>query len=351
MKHQTTESQKGEIEFRKKLSLQQTGGCVTLKGEFDVTEIRNVLNERMKETFEHLSALREKGVSISPYLEIGAERGQRSLVMENDLKCTGASLDISFDSLRSCEHYGKIFNKNKTPLRICCDINNLPFMDNSVPFVFCYQTLHHFPDPASILREIHRVLLPGGNFFFSEEPCKKMLHLNLYTKKEASSKNESKKIRTIDKIIDYFFADKHYIETDFGITENFDVSIRAWKKSLSAFEIKEMKVKTPVFGDVDLCNTGNFPKVILAYLLGGLLSCICRKSGNNSGNNIQIIDTLACTVCRLKRNESRLARKDSFFECNKCGNKFPVIDGVIFLLSNDKFKELYPDIFSKQTHA
>ncbi len=103
-------------------------------------------------------------MAMTPYIEIGAERCQRSLVMENDLACTGIALDISFDMLRCCEYYAHRFNKPRLPLRICADAYRLPFASGSVPFMFCYDTLHHFPDPVPVIKELFRVLSPGGPF-------------------------------------------------------------------------------------------------------------------------------------------------------------------------------------------
>lgn len=55
------------------------------------------------------------------------------------------------------------------PLRLCCDANRLPLRSDAVPFVFCYEFLHHFPELTPVIRKIHRILA-GGTFFFSEEP-------------------------------------------------------------------------------------------------------------------------------------------------------------------------------------
>lgn len=167
---QSLKSKKGEIQFRKKVSEQQVDGKHIFRDELDSKNIEGVLLNRMKETYKHVSLLKRNGITVSPYLELGAERCQRSLVMENDLGASGAAVDISFYSLKSCDHYRSVFKKSKMPLRICCDAYNLPFMAGSIPFAFCYETLHHFPDPTPIVKEIHRVLSPGGHFFFDEEP-------------------------------------------------------------------------------------------------------------------------------------------------------------------------------------
>jgi SAM-dependent methyltransferase len=45
---------------------------------------------------------------------------------------------------------------------------SLPFVDGSFDGVLCMNALHHLPSYAAALREIHRVLKPGGRAVFSE---------------------------------------------------------------------------------------------------------------------------------------------------------------------------------------
>ena len=51
---------------------------------------------------------------------------------------------------------------------IACDLEALPLAPASVDKAVCLNALHHVPDAALALREIHRVLKPGGRVFFSE---------------------------------------------------------------------------------------------------------------------------------------------------------------------------------------
>jgi hypothetical protein len=82
---QTINNQKGEIEFRKKLVRQQIEGLHVMEDEFNSQNMKMILNERMQKTLAQIKLLKEKGIITSPFIEIGAERGQRSLILENDL--------------------------------------------------------------------------------------------------------------------------------------------------------------------------------------------------------------------------------------------------------------------------
>jgi SAM-dependent methyltransferase len=44
----------------------------------------------------------------------------------------------------------------------------LPFLDGSFDGVLCMNALHHLPSYGQALREVHRVLKPGGAAVFSE---------------------------------------------------------------------------------------------------------------------------------------------------------------------------------------
>jgi SAM-dependent methyltransferase len=57
------------------------------------------------------------------------------------------------------------------------DVNSLPFADGSFTIVVTRFSVHHFPDPAAVLREMARVCAPGGrlvvvDMYASEDPAK-----------------------------------------------------------------------------------------------------------------------------------------------------------------------------------
>ncbi len=72
-----------------------------------------------------------------------------------------AALDISKERVRK-------FGLTE-PGYVAMDAHRIPFADESFDCVSVVEALHHFPDRDQALREIHRVLKPGG-LFYSQEP-------------------------------------------------------------------------------------------------------------------------------------------------------------------------------------
>ena len=235
MERQDLRNQKGEVEFRRLLVRQQVQGADIFADEISADEMIRVLEQRMTVTAGHLRELRNRGVTLSPYVEIGAERGQRSLVMENDLGAHGAAADLSFDMLGSAAHWATAFQRPRLPLRVCCDVYNLPFRSESLPFVFCYETLHHFPDPSPVLDEVRRVLGPGGWFFFEEEPFRRALRQKLFRTRKAADPRAGKVARLLHTLLHYV-SEPDYNEVKYGILENHSIPIAKWRSALDGFE-------------------------------------------------------------------------------------------------------------------
>lgn len=349
---QHVSNQKAEIDFRKKLYLQQVHGQQVLDDEFDSAEMQKILAERMNKTLTHMAALQDRGIPLSPYIEIGAERGQRSLVMENDLGAAGCAVDISYDLLKSCHYYQQAFAKSKIPLRICCDVHNLPFKSDSIPFVFCYETLHHFPNPEPVVQELYRVLAPGGFFFFDEEPYKRILHLNLYSTEKIYSEKSLRR-SMLRKVLDRFFAHPVCNEVEHGVIENHDIPLSQWKQTLACFGEKDVRLKPTqhLKLESELFNPRSFLKYALVYLLGGTVSGVCKKSGNAVADGRSLSESFICPTCRQKGEQNSLRPRRGHFLCTACSRVYPVADDIVFLFAHHKMAELYPEILDSYVGA
>jgi SAM-dependent methyltransferase len=336
---QELRNKRGEVEFRRLLYQQQVGGEAVLKDELDASEIEGVLHERMQETRTAIGQLSRQGVVISPYLEIGAERGQRALVLENDLCATGAALDLSHDLLRSCEHYAQRFAKPKLPFRVCADAYQLPFRTGSLPFVFCYQTLHHFPDLDPIVAEIHRVLAPGGHFFFAEEPYRRVLHWRLIrTRGTARRENRGR----LHKLLRALFVEESYTEEEYGVLENHDIPLGVWKAAMRRFDSGSATLSLDRFV-VDAYRPRNPLAFAALYLLGGRLSGLYRKAGELRDHASSIEDALISPLRPNGAAETPLTRGERGFD-SATGERYPVVDGIAMLMPPEGLAELYPEM-------
>ena len=349
MKTQHIKNQLGEIEFRKKLVQQQIAGEKLFVDEYDRDGIIEILKLRMNKTYEQMSSLKQKNIKISPYVEIGAERCQRSLVMENDFESVGFAVDISRDMLESSNFYMKIFKKKKAPVKICADAYSLPFNSNSMPFVFCYETLHHFPDPEPIIREIYRILTPDGFFFFEEEPFKNQFNIGLYKVKNKIYSNGSLTKGKIFKLFDYFLGEKTCNEIDFGIIENDKIPLHYWMSILKKFNKNDVAIKT-IIGTYHLKKDISInPAKQLARLLGGTISGLCKKGNGKNHFSYEDPELLMCPNCKEGNFDmTTLKAKDiDKIECSICHHIYPIFNQIIYFLKQEKLKLLYPDVFNK----
>ncbi len=62
------------------------------------------------------------------------------------------------------------------PELLVCSADHLPYHDAAFEFVVCSHSLHHHPDPCASLREMHRVLVPGGMVLLTDGVLDSLLH-------------------------------------------------------------------------------------------------------------------------------------------------------------------------------
>jgi SAM-dependent methyltransferase/uncharacterized protein YbaR (Trm112 family) len=344
MQAQTLANLRGEIEFRRKLAEQHVSGRLLLLDYYGKDAHDAILRERMATTLREISALQARGVQLSPFLELGAERGQRALVLVNDLGANGIAADISFDQLKTAEHFARLFGKPKLPLRVCCDVNHLPLRSGSLPLVFCYEFLHHFPALAPIVQEIHRVLGRGA-FFFNEEPYHRP-RLPLFRQRQKVYAAESLKRGKVVRYLAKFFTEEWCDEREHGIVENHDIPLREWIAACQIFDERDLtaaslegRIRSRLGDRLGLRH-------LLNLLLGGGVTGLCRKQGSqHTPAPANLAELLICPDCLTKKQtEAALQTISGGLRCPSCTTSFPQMDGVQFLLPTDLFRALYPEL-------
>jgi ubiquinone/menaquinone biosynthesis C-methylase UbiE len=122
-----------------------------------------------RERFEAIA-----GSPETPYgtaLEIGSGTGFFLLnLMLTGLADKGVVTDISPGMVDVAVRNAKNLGLDVTGE--VADAETIPYPDDSVDLVIGHAVLHHIPDVGQAMREVMRVLKPGGRFVFAGEPTK-----------------------------------------------------------------------------------------------------------------------------------------------------------------------------------
>jgi ubiquinone/menaquinone biosynthesis C-methylase UbiE len=110
-------------------------------------------------SFEEWAPLIRPGSLV---LDIGCGDGLSSFdIARFDVEVVG--IDISGESIRVASERAERESLENVTFMIA-DADALPFADRAVDSVLCYGSLHHVPAPERTLREVARVLKPGGSY-------------------------------------------------------------------------------------------------------------------------------------------------------------------------------------------
>lgn len=344
MPTQSLKSKLGEVKYRAKITKQHLGEKVSFPNEPREKEFAQILKSRLdmyQKTFKNLEL---RKLIKSPFLEIGAEYALASTLLVNELKARGFALDISLHSLAKASHFAKIFHFSKIPKLICADANNLPFKSNSLPFIFVYESLHHFPNPSPVLAEIYRVLAPGGVCLIGSDPIKQTFQIKLWRRPT--------KLRLWEKLLKAtlilpFISHIGKTEVEHQIIEEaFPLSV--WENSLSIFDHVEVTVQSRLGLSESRVKsaTGDWLQPMAATrlainILGGGLQAICFKKGHLPEAPSKLETLLICPNCQSSKNrQNPLVKVGQTLICRICNSTYNKHSGVLTILRKDLEKAI-----------
>jgi ubiquinone/menaquinone biosynthesis C-methylase UbiE len=90
-------------------------------------------------------------------LDVGCGTGNNTILFAESSQTQVVGLDISFGMLE------KAYEKTTHVPLVQSPADTLPFSDESFQLVFMTEVIHHLPDPPSSIKDIFRVLEPGGS--------------------------------------------------------------------------------------------------------------------------------------------------------------------------------------------
>lgn len=337
MVNQSIKSKLGEVSFRKILTSQHLGKKLYFEGQPNEKQIIKILRERVTNSHKIFKELTRKKVTLSPFLEIGAEKCQRAALLTSKFNAQGFALDLSFESLKSAPIFAKELNLGKLPTLICADAENLPFTNNSIPFVFAFETLHHFPKPDIVLAEMKRV--SSEYIFFSEEPVKQLLNLGIWRR--------DFNLNLIEKILKKmyllpFLSKLGGSESSYNVMEN-EFSIKQWQNALRGYKKLQIMLEPVFWGPKAKFDVkdDNWPinllmKILIAVEGGGITVLAKMKKEDRA---IQKNNLLICPVCK----KSSLKMDLKIVNCLSCKTHYPIYNKVIIMLAPRLRNTLYPN--------
>lgn len=148
--------------------------------------------EHKKEYIRLFEELVLKDISFEGrILEIGAGScWASSLVKRSNPRCFVYASDVSVNALFKGREVSRLLGAS-IDRYVACDVQRLPFPDEYFSFVFGVAVLHHAENLPAALREIERVLKPGGTYIGLREGMASPLLKPLYRAFSGGVREES----------------------------------------------------------------------------------------------------------------------------------------------------------------
>lgn len=103
-------------------------------------------------------------IGCKQYLDIGCSEGSLTQPI-------GMFLKVDPKNIHGCD-LGADTGVDRGFVYSQASVEDLPYKDGQFQFVSLIMSLHHFPDPKKALKEVRRVLAPGGILLIREHNCK-----------------------------------------------------------------------------------------------------------------------------------------------------------------------------------
>lgn len=340
MQTQSTKSKIAEVKYRSQITKQHLGEKEFFPNEPREKEFVQILKSRLDTYQKTFKNLNYKKLIKSPFLEIGAEYCLASTLLVSKFGAWGIATDISLASLKNAPQFAKKFKFKKLPKIICADATNLPFKESSFPFVFVYESLHHFQDPQPVINELNRVLTPQGTLLIGSEPIKQSFQLKLWRRPN--------KLRLWEKLLKAtlllpFISHIGKTEVEHGILEE-AFGLKKWLNAFSIFDSFEAKITIP-FVNISQKITKAAPDTSFIFSLilkitGGGIMAICQKEKTGT-NTLPAKIEFICPSCKLNlHKETILVKSANSYSCQKCYQKFQKRSGILILLEKKLEKEI-----------
>ncbi|MFK7967504.1 MAG: methyltransferase domain-containing protein [Burkholderiaceae bacterium] len=114
-------------------------------------------------------------ISGQHVLLIGNGASDKELYLLNELPATLIYSDLSSKALDRLKHPGLAEQSDRLKLA-AIDAMRLPMLANSLDLIYGYAMVHHLPDTAGFIREVCRVLKPGGRAVFYDDAYSPVWH-------------------------------------------------------------------------------------------------------------------------------------------------------------------------------